>query len=320
MRWTTVRSKQRASAVTERDKTMQNIQSILAVTDLSIDGNLAMERAARLALAHGATLQLMYAGPAGSPPRLGAASHLAQLAREMSSRLGLAIRTVEQAVNSVADIAAQARSVDLLVLAHRRDRTLGARFLGQPVERLLRQCRCLVLVTRVRPRRHYDRIVVAVNLGPASQPLLELAGRFDAQAEIALFHALGEGHEAKLRYASVSEAVIDAHLRERLHRARARMAGLGRGSDARRNRVMSAIGRGDPARQLAIQQDYLRADLVVIGRQRRSLLAEWLCPGTAQQLLGCVGSDVLVVPEDAVAATRPRAKQRLEAERAVGFG
>lgn len=299
---------------------MHNIQSILAVTDLSIDGNLAMERAARLAVAHGATLALMHAGPAGSPPRLGAASHLAQLAREMSSRLGLAIRTVEQAVNTVPDIAAQARSVDLLVLAHRRDRTLGAFFLGQPVERLLRRCRCLVLVTRVRPRRHYERIVVAVDLGPASQPLLELAGRFDAHAEVALFHALGEGHEARLRYASVSEAVIDAHLRERLHQARVRIAGLSAGSDARRNRVLSAIGRGDPVRQLAIQQDYLRADLVVIGRPRRSPLAEWWCNSMAQRLLGCVGSDVLVVPDDAMAATRPRAKQRLDAERAVGFG
>lgn len=299
---------------------MNNIQSILAVTDLSIDGNLAMERAARLALAHGATLKLMYAGPAGSPPRLGAASHLAQLAREMTSRLGLAIRTVEQAVNSMADVAAEARSVDLLVLAHRRDRTLGALLYGQPLARLLRACRCLVLVTRVRPRRHYERIVVAVDLGPASQPLLELAGRFDAHAEIALFHALGDGHEAKLRYASVSETLIDAHLRERLHRARVRMAGLSGASDARRNRVMSAIGRGDPARQLVVQQDYLRADLVVIGHARRTLLAERLCPGTAQRLLGCANSDVLVVPDDAVAATRPRARQRLEAERAVGFG
>jgi len=40
------------------------------------------------------------------------------------------------------------RSPELLVLPHRRERSTAAFFRGQPVMRLLRCCRCPVLVTR----------------------------------------------------------------------------------------------------------------------------------------------------------------------------
>ncbi|MGO4394030.1 universal stress protein [Variovorax sp. M-6] len=293
-----------------------NIRSILAITDFSLQANQAVERAAQLAVEHRATLKLMVFAAKGGAEPVHAASRLAHAAKDLAGRLGITVRTVNQSANSLADVAQEASCADLLVLGHGRERTLSALLRGQTAERLARLCRCPILVSKLLPRQRYRRILVAVNFTPASKNLVKLAWMLDDDAEVELFHAISTLNEAKLRSAEVSHQAIKAYRHECMRHARDRIFWLTDSFDARRNRVMSAIGHGDPARQAAIQQDYVGADLLVVGKGSNSPIADFVFGSVAQRVLCWASSDVLIVPDDFQASTRAAAKQRIEAERA----
>ena len=78
------------------------------------------------------------------------------------------------------------------------------------------------------------------------------------------------------------------------------MLWLSDASSARRNRVMSSIGRGDPARQAAVQQQYSNADLLVVGKRHRNVLMDFLFGSVALRVLRWSTGDVLAVPRGAL--------------------
>jgi nucleotide-binding universal stress UspA family protein len=171
-----------------------------------------------------------------------------------------------------------------------------------------------VLVARLHARAGgYGRILVAVDLMDASRPLVDLACAFDSAAEIELFHAFTAMHEGKLRYADVSAQVIDAYRHACARNARERMLWLSDVSSARRNRVVSSVGRGDPARQAAVQQQYTNADLLVVGKRQRGAAMDFLFGSVALRVLRWSTGDVLVVPRGALAPSHEPRKRRTTA-------
>lgn len=290
------------------------IRSILAVTDFSVHSGRALERAAKLAVEHGATLRLMVASMEGAQPRPDAASLLTHAARALNARFPHSVRTLSQTANTLADVADEARCADLIVLGKGCENRLLAFVRGIAAERLARLVRCPILVVRQPARKSYDRILVAVDFSDDSKQLVRFACDLDRHAEIQLFHAISSRDEAKLRSAEASSRQVQAYREECLRYARNRILWLTDSFDARRNRVMSTIGHGDPARQAIIQQEYLRADLLVVGRRRRSPFADFFLGSVAQRVLRWATSDVLIVPRDAQAATGFAAGQRLKAE------
>lgn len=291
-----------------------SIRSILAVTDLSKDSDRAVERAARLAAEQGATLKLMVASTDGAPPATDAASLLAQAATSLRQRFPITARTVDQTANTLADVAEKARCADLVVMADGRENALISFVRGSAAERLARICSCPILVVRQSPFRRYERILVAVDFSVDSKHLVRLACRVDGDAEIHLFHAISTLDEAKLRSAEASARQVQAFREECLRYARHRILRLADSFDARRNRVMSTIGHGDPARQAVIQQEYSRADLLVVGRRQRSPIADFFFGNVAERVLRWAASDVLIAPRDFRAATGAAARQRLDAD------
>lgn len=83
---------------------------------------------------------------------------------------------------------------------------------------------------------------------------------------------------------------------------------------------MSAVGRGDPARQAAVQQEYGGADLIVVGRRLRSAVADFFFGSVARRLLSWSSSDVLVVPHGQRTLIRTSAKIGPEGERGGAEG
>jgi nucleotide-binding universal stress UspA family protein len=89
------------------------IASILVATDLTAQGSTAVQRAWQLALAHGGSLKMAYLpGPGRDVP----------------------------------DLAEQALGMDLVVVPQPHGRFLADFHGGDPLARLLRACRCPVLV------------------------------------------------------------------------------------------------------------------------------------------------------------------------------
>lgn len=276
-----------------------NIQSILAVTDLSAQGNRTVIRAAMLAAQHRALLKIMYA-PEGfvSPQDADVQDNVRQLSADVHARFDILVKNVSHTSGDLEAVVEEARWVDLLVIGEHRERSVRAFFCGQPIERLQRVVRCPILLARLEVFHRYRRILVAVDFTPESKKLVKLAWSLDPDAQVELFHALNTMHEGKLRYADVSEQAIRAYRHESMLEARERLFWLSDSSTARRNRVVAAIGKGDAARQAVIQQQHANAELLVVGKRRSSGIGDFLLGSVAQRVLWWSSGDVLLVPHD----------------------
>lgn len=276
-----------------------NIQSILAVTDLSVQGNRTVVRAAILAAKHRALLKIMYA-PRDWLTSQDADVHedVQRLAADIHARFDILVKNVVDISGQLHAVAEEARWVDLLVIGDHLEKSITAFFYGQPIERLQRLVHCPILLTRLEVFHGYRRILVAVDFTPESKKMVKLAWSLDSHAHVELFHALNTMHEGKLRYADVSERAMKVYRHESMREARERFFWLSDSSTARRNRVVAAIGKGDAARQAVIQQQHADAELLVVGRRRGSGFSDFFLGSVAQRVLRWSSGDVLVVPHD----------------------
>jgi nucleotide-binding universal stress UspA family protein len=269
------------------------LHKLLAVTDFSSQGDSALERAALLCVEHGASLDL--ACP-GEPPPLDANERLGHHALQLGRRHDIAVRAAGQ----------PADDADLVVWGAAPVRNLRSLFAGQPVQALPRLSGRPTLVVRRRATRAYGSMLVAVDFTDASRRLVEFALAFSPSADVELFHAIDMNNENKLRYAEVSVQSIKAYRDACRRHAQNRLFWLTDSTSTRRNRVYSAIGHGDPARQAVVQQQNSGAELVVVGKHPASALSDFVFGSVAQRVLRYGQGDVLVVPHDhAATANRP---------------
>ncbi|MDM0116321.1 universal stress protein [Variovorax sp. J22R133] len=289
-------------------------RSILAVTDFSARGHNALSRAAQLCAEHGATLKLIYFSYPGEPPPPDAECRLAHHALQLGQRHAIRVHSVSRAAFAPEDILPAARCADLLVWGTAPVRGIRPFFRGQPVAGVLRKCQRPVLVVREAANGPYRSLVVAVDFSQASRCLVELGFALGKDAQVELFHAVSTANEGKLRYAEVAEQAIKAYREECRRYAQDRMFWLTDSCDARRNRVQSTIGHGNPARQVVVQQQRSGAELIVVGKHPSSAAVDFLFESVAQGVLRHGTGDVLVVPHDYQAAMSARAANRLAAE------
>lgn len=278
--------------------------AIMVVTDLSQNGGHAIERAALLAAGHRADLTLLHLGDRGraAPPDAGV--RLAQHAKQLRRRLQLPVHALPQPARRLDDVAAAAGAADLIVWGTAPPQGLRECFGVHPAVRLLRlRPRPVLVVGRPAPRP-YGKVMVGVDFSEASRTVVAAALALDPQARVELFHAIDGSLEGKLTYAQASEDALRAYRRDSRLQAQARMMVLIDSCDTRRNRVSSWVGRGDPARQLLVQQQTHGADLLVAGKRRATALADLLFDSVAQRLLRETRSDVLLVPLEPRPAAR----------------
>ncbi|QJW83390.1 universal stress protein [Ramlibacter terrae] len=273
----------------------QPFRTILVLTDLSDRENIAVQRASQIAATHRAALRIVYMPARPNDPVVAPAA-LAAAALQLEAALELPVTVAAVAAGRLDEVVAHATGADLVVLPHRRERSVAAFFRGQPVARLLRLCRSPVLVARASRSPHYARILVGVDLSPASADLLALAARLDPRSELEVFHAVSTLNEARLRSAEATETAVRLYRENALADARERMVALTDSFVARRNRFLATVGRGDPGTQAIVQQQHSGADLVVVGKRAASAWGDFLCGSVAHRVLGWGSSDVLVVP------------------------
>lgn len=251
-----------------------NFHSILAVTDLSPQGNRAVLRAAMLAAQQRSLLKIMYAPwDLGGSTNTDVEQDVKRLAAEIYTRFDILVKNVADTSGHLQAVAEEARWADLLVVGERWKKTAKTFFCGQPIERLQRIVPCPILLARLEVFHRYRRILVAIDSTPNSQKLLKLARSLDA--EIEPFHALST------KRASES-------------------------STGRRNRVATRIGRSDVARQSVIQQQHSNAELIVVGKRRRSGFSDFLFGSVAHRVLWWSRGDVLLVPHDLRIEPKPQ--------------
>lgn len=290
-------------------------QSILAITDFSSNTHAVLDRAMQLALAHGATLELLYAPPDGTPSLPDASWRLSQHAFQLGQRHQALVDVASRTAARFQDVVNAALKADLMVIGAANDRDVKSLFFGLPEERLVRATHRPVLVVRrdaEAARSPYSRLLVAVDFSDASHHLVQAAFAFGESARVELFHALNTLNEGKLRAYAVSEEIIRAYRQQNTRIAEGRMYRLTDSTDARRNRVASTIGHGDPARQAVVQQQYSGAELIVVGKHPASAVSDFLFGSVSQRVLRHATADVLMLPHGFKSGTRAAAVRRFE--------
>lgn len=289
------------------------IRHVLVATDFSPGAVNAATRAARLPLAHRATLTLLHVAPAHLP-----AHHRAEIERDLMRSLeaqaeavraaaaaagatGLAVKARFSSGTPHQEIPRLAREAgaELIVVGRHGERPLRDLFIGSTAERVIRCGDLPVLVVARRARGPYRRPVVAVDLDGAARATLAAA--------LPLVGPAPDGvvcHAASVPFAgyvagSMSEDEMARYRADIERDAGERLSRLVDGCDAAGWRRV--IRRGDP--RLAVLREVARhrADLLVLGTHARTAIARVLLGSVAEWLIRSATCDVLVVRSGAKA-------------------
>jgi nucleotide-binding universal stress UspA family protein len=274
-----------------------HLRSVLALTDFSTTGELALERAAHIAAEHGAELRLFYAADHHDCRFSAPHARLEQRARQLARRHSLRVRAASAGDAPGPELEALVRQTDLLVVDAARLHSARGWWHGTTVSQLLRRHACPVLVVQQPARTPYRDVLVAVDLTPRARSLAVYASRIARDAALELFHALPAGRQRLLRQADLPLETLQSLHQATAQQAQGRLLRLSDSLDTRRNRYRLALKGGDPARQAAVQQQVSNADLTVVGKRQRPRWIDPWWPCTAWRLLPLVECDVLVVPD-----------------------
>jgi nucleotide-binding universal stress UspA family protein len=286
-------------------------RSILAVTDFSLHGGQALQRAALLCAEHGAVLTLLHLADPREAPLQDAIVRLCQHARQLGQRHGIQAHALTRSAHCTEDMARAAMGADLVVWGTSPARGLRAWFAAHPALRLMRHCPRPVIVVRAAAHEPYRRLLLAVNLSRSSHTVLAFGIAHHPTARVELFHGVDDIMEGKLRHAQVSDSAIQAYRQDAQRRAQKGLLALTEPYQARGHQLATRMAHGDPAHQMLLRQQASGADLLVAGRHAATVLSDLPFEGVAQRLLRAARSDVLVVPHDARPACRTAAIERL---------
>jgi nucleotide-binding universal stress UspA family protein len=285
---------------------------ILALTDFSPPAEQALERAALLARAAPAPLQLLHVLPGATlrelrawlpgKPQLG--QRILEEARTRVQREASGLKALHgvdvdaaclegHVLDETATMAEQL-DVSMLVLGARGAGFLRQLVLGSTAERLLRRTARPLLVVRQPAHETYRRVLVALDFSPWSAAALMLARCIAPRAHLLLFHAWQVPFIDKLHFAGVDAGTIEIyrqHTRaEATQHVHAAAAAAGLAPDA----WQSCIAEGDASLRMVELEQLHACDLVVLGKHGRSATQELLLGSTTKHVLAEGRCDVLV--------------------------
>jgi nucleotide-binding universal stress UspA family protein len=294
------------------------IERIVAATDFSQASALAMQRAARLAAAHGAELHVATVLPSGwldqvrawfAGAEVQADAHAIQRrlaedaeALQRDGRPAVRTQVLEgEARDEIAALAHRQQARLLVVGAHGRS-LVGETILGSTALALLERCDVPILVVRNDAGADYRRALVGVEFSAASAQAVRFAAALCPQADLSLLHAYEDPFAAEL---FLGQANPDA---ESYYRGRAReqakrsLDGFVGGLGELASRCHPLLAYGPPGLLLAHEAPHQRADLVVLGSRRKGRLETALLGSVASNVTQMVAADVLLVREAGSAA------------------
>lgn len=290
---------------------MTQFKSILVATDFSEAAHNAVRRAALIAAEHDARMTLLKvvdpsdARPLGSRSKstlidqkvAQAHAALGRHAAEIADRHDVHVRTEVQVGDALQHVCAMGEDADLLVVAASSPKRFKDHFFPTAAERLSRLLRRPVLVTKQPVQGRYRSVLVPVDFTATSEVAVHTAMALAPSARVHLFHALSRHPSARLR-ADVPPALVrqyeDRDRQKGVHRLRSMVASPDHA------RINVSADHGDPARLTVEKQKKILADLVVMGKNGRSALRDFLLGSVANRALWETDCDVLVIPATSV--------------------
>jgi nucleotide-binding universal stress UspA family protein len=294
---------------------MTRLQRLLAATDLSAPARHAVERAARVARATGASLELVHVGAdarvtelrrlvAGLPEEVsGRIREQEQMLVEalvvtLEQRFGVkaGARVVEGTVPAALAEAADATSADLLVLGVRGSSVLRRFVLGSTAERLVGRFPRPLLVVKRAPAADFCSVLVPVDFSDASLPARQMAHAVSPAGRYVAMHAYEAPFEGSLFRAGVDDEYLQHYRTQAQAEAQERMAALVQQSGVPAQQVAQVLVHGPASVRILEQEQEQDIDLIVIGRQGQRPVDDLLLGSVSRRVLAESDADVLVLP------------------------
>jgi nucleotide-binding universal stress UspA family protein len=288
-----------------------SIRKVISATDFSMYAHRAALRAGRLAKEHGAALDLLHVlnGPSvkalqsvlqASPPveavlLAEARQRLESLAEDVARAGGPTANCLVEEGEVIDVILGLAEQSDLLVLGPRGLNPAKDFLLGATAERIARRARCPLLIAKQEVAISYESVLIPVDFSDDSLWALQFARALAPRATLHVFHAYDSPFEGRLQSAGVSREAVEGYRQSVAVEAEAAMREfLARAADIKN--VRSSVELGDARIALCRRATELQSNLIVMGKQGRSWLSEFLLGSVTRRTIEQAPCDVLVVP------------------------
>jgi nucleotide-binding universal stress UspA family protein len=292
---------------------MNPLRCIVAATDLSAPARRAADRAAMIARGVSASLTLVHAVSGSALDELrrwvdtgdrveqslldDVRERLRDLASQLSAEYGIDVDDLVVIGPKVDEIArvARERQADLVVTGTLGSGFLRNRLVGSTAERIVRTSLQPVLMVRHAPREPYRRVLVPVDFSAWSGPSVDIAVAVAPHARFVLMHAVEAPFESSLGLAGIEARVIDEYRAAARSDAMRRMRELAvRAGFQDDGWTTLTADAGDAWIPIIRQEQEQDVDLIAIGKQGRSAMADMLLGSTTNRVIGESSSDVLV--------------------------
>jgi nucleotide-binding universal stress UspA family protein len=289
------------------------IRTIVAATDFSPQADRALARAARIALEHGARLELVHAAPLPMPmPVWGdmaggtwidngelAAAGVERMQQQRAALL--AEHAIDVTVHSDAGPAARlvmARAdelaADLIVIGATGEGAVARRLFGSTAQSIVRQLRRAVLVVRLEATDRYRQLLVASDFSDDADGAAHRARQLAPAAELAVFSALEQPRVSAGWFTGLDEATRAANLQRARETVAGRLRTLAAALGAPDARVVVRDGRA--SHELPAVLAECGTELLALGAHGKSRLEAGLLGSTTLHAVAEADCDVLVAP------------------------
>ncbi|SFI21007.1 universal stress protein [Jannaschia pohangensis] len=277
---------------------------IIAATDLSPRSDIALHRAAQIARATGAPLQIVHILDDEMP---------AAVLNDQAEVLDHSLRTIVAAMDDVASLSPQIdvevghvarllpkiatdRGASLIVLGSHRGRGLADLFGSPTLSRVMGAVGVPILVAVTEPVMPWKKAIVGWDFSPAAEAAARLAVSLAPDVTLSLLHAWADPGLAgpyAFEMGGVASGQTMQQLKGSLEEA---SKALGHAPDV--DGIPHDALVGNPAEVILRQARAERPDVLVIGRHARSGIVRVLMGDTAARAALHAPCDVLIAPPD----------------------
>ena len=289
-----------------------DIKVILAATDLSRSGEIAARRAATLARAAGARLELVHVlcdfsvltswmalrgalAPRAARSRVGAVGGLRRAAARVEAEFSLAVGTHLAEGKPHAEIARRAEAIgaDVVVLGARGGRHVRDALVGTTAQRVQRRLSVPVLVARKVPVVPYEHVLIATDFSPASAEAARAARGLFPDAALHMLNVYHAPFESRLALAGLDAAAIAEYRHRAAVQALRELDSFAREA-AFEEKPSLRVRHGWTPGRIKERAAELDADVIVLGTEGKSWLEVGFLGSVSGRVAAGAPCDVLV--------------------------
>lgn len=276
------------------------ITGVLAATDLSVQGDGGLERAASLAAAHAAKLTVVHVVDEALPAKLAKRlqgdaervirERLATLP-EVEIDLRIPIGKPHSSILALADEI----DASLLVLGAHRSARLTDLFRGTTAERVVRFGHVPVLLVRTPPTAAYERVLVGMDFSTHARRAMVFARHLVPGSRVLLVHAHHLPYQGLIVDADADGRAAAASVEWARQQAEAEFEKLVTETPSDATPPKYLLREGDARSVLREEVRRMQADLLVLGTHGRTGVAHALLGSVTEDMLAQSPCDVLAV-------------------------